>query len=112
MKELSGPADLDAALAAPGPAVLYKHSTRCDLCDSAIAEVEAFARGRPDVDVYYLDLLAHRDVSNSIAARLGVRHESPQAIVLRAGKAVAVLNHEAVRADALERASAQPSRQA
>jgi bacillithiol system protein YtxJ len=103
MKELSGPADLDLALAAE-VAVLYKHSTRCGLCDAAIEEVRAFEEARPEVPVHLLDLLAHRDVSDAVAARLGVKHESPQAIVLKGGRAVAVLNHRAVRAGALEKA--------
>ena len=104
MKELTGLADLDIALAA-GSAVIYKHSTRCGLCDAAIDEVRDF-EARGGAMVFYLDLLEHRDVSDEIARRLGVRHESPQAVVLRDGKVVAVLNHRAVRADALEKALA------
>jgi bacillithiol system protein YtxJ len=105
MKDLSSLADLDAALApVPGPVVLYKHSTTCGMCDASIAAVEDFERTHPGMDVHYLDLLAHRDVSNAIAEKLGVRHESPQAIVLRDGKAVAVLNHRLIRADALSKA--------
>lgn len=109
MKELAAAPDLDDALASPGTSVLYKHSTRCGLCDETIAEVEAFAASHPEAAVYYLDLLAHRDVSDAIAERLGVRHESPQAVVVRAGKVVAVLNHRAIRAAALERAVAAAS---
>ncbi len=101
MKELRTLSDLDAALAAKGSVVLYKHSTQCGICDMAIEEVEKHAKAG---DFYYLDLLAHRDVSNAIAARLGVKHESPQAIILRDGKVVAVLNHRAIRLAALENA--------
>ena len=104
MIELRDAAGLDAALAAPGDAVLYKHSTRCGLCDAAIEEVRAFEGARSDVAVHYLDLLAHRDVSTAIAERLGVKHESPQALVLRSGRLLAVLNHRSIRADALEKA--------
>lgn len=105
MKQLESLADLDLALAGgPGPVALYKHSTQCGICDSAIEEVEAFELKNPSATIYYLDLLAHRDVSNAIAQRLGVRHESPQFIVLQAGKPVAVLNHRAIRVEAIAKA--------
>jgi bacillithiol system protein YtxJ len=105
MQELQTLADLDRALAAKGKVVLYKHSTQCGICDGAIEEVEAFLKAKPGAaEIYYLDLLAHRDVSNAIAQRLAVKHESPQAIVLDGGKVAAVLNHRAIRVAALEKA--------
>src|SRR4051812_18266382 len=106
MKELANLKDLDAALAAqPGPVALYKHSTQCGISEAAIEEVQAFEEKNPAaVTIYYLDLLAHRDVSNAIAQRLGIRHESPQFIVLKDGKAATVLNHRAIRVDALAQA--------
>ena len=106
MKDLASLSELDQVLApAPGPVAIYKHSTQCGMCDSAIVEVEEFAAKHPSVPVYYLDLWAHRDVSNAVAQRLGVRHESPQFIVLREGKPVAVLNHRAIRLAALEKSA-------
>lgn len=105
MKPLGSLADLDAALAeAKGVVVLYKHSTQCGVSDGALAEIEEFTAAHPAATFYYLDLLAHRDVSNAIAQRLGVKHESPQAIVLKDGKVSAVLNHRAIRIEGLKRA--------
>ena len=106
MKDLNGLPDLDRALAdAKRKVVLYKHSTQCGICDGAIEEVEQFLKAHPAAaEFYYLDLLEHRDVSNAIAQRLGVKHESPQAIVLEDGKVAAVLNHRAIRVAALEKA--------
>jgi bacillithiol system protein YtxJ len=103
MKELASLDDLEDALApTKGVRVLYKHSTQCGICDTAITELEAFMEQHPDAATFhYLDLLAHRDVSDAIAQRLGVKHESPQAIVLKEGKVTAVLNHRAIRVDAL-----------
>jgi bacillithiol system protein YtxJ len=104
MKELSNLADLDSALAGQnGTIVLYKHSTQCGNCDRAIAEIKAFMADHPAPTFYYLDLLEHRDVSNAIAQRLGVKHESPQAIVLKDGKVSAVLNHRAISSASLEK---------
>jgi bacillithiol system protein YtxJ len=101
MKQLNSIADLDQALAAAGSVVLYKHSTQCGICDAAIEEMEKHAGSR---DFYYLDLLEHRDISNAIAQRLGVKHQSPQAIFLKDGKVAAVLNHRAIRLPAIEQA--------
>jgi bacillithiol system protein YtxJ len=106
MKELASLADLDMILSPDaGPVAIYKHSTQCGLSDSAIEEVQAFEAKHPAAGtLYYLDLLAHRDISNAIAQRLGIRHESPQVIVLKEGKPVAVLNHRAIHLAALVQA--------
>ena len=106
MKDLASLQDLDVLLApAPGCVVIYKHSTQCGMCDAAIEEVRAFEGERPAATtIYYLDLLAHRDVSNAVAQNLGVRHESPQVLFLKEGKPAAVLNHRAIRLDALRKA--------
>jgi bacillithiol system protein YtxJ len=106
VKDLQSLSDLDRALADPkGTVVLYKHSTQCGICDGAIEEIEQFLKDHPaSGEFYYLDLLAHRDVSTAIAQRLGVKHESPQAIVLENGKVAAVFNHRAIRVAALEKA--------
>ena len=98
MRSLASLADLDALLAEQGPVLLLKHSTRCPISAAALEEVEAFTP-----DFVYLDLLAHRDVSNAVADRLGIPHESPQAIVLKGGRAAAVLNHDEITRAALAR---------
>lgn len=105
MKDLDTLRGLDALLdPSPEPRILYKHSTQCGMCDTAIEEVRSFEENHPAAAIYYLDLLAHRDVSDAVARKLGVRHESPQAILLKDGKVLAVLNHRAIRAEALEKA--------
>ena len=96
MRRLTSTAGLDALLAEPGPLLLFKHSTQCPVSAAALEEVEAWGG-----DYVYLDLLAHRDVSNAIAAKLNVRHESPQAIFVKAGRAERVLNHDEITRDAL-----------
>ncbi len=74
------------------PVVLFKHSTTCSISSMAKSRLE----GESDVnspEIYYLDLLAHRDVSNTIADKYGVRHESPQVIVLSNGQATYHASH-------------------
>ena len=52
-----------------------------------------------DIEIYYLDLIQFRSVSNLIADRLGVWHHSPQLILLKEGKATYNASHQAIRTD-------------
>ena len=103
MIELKSASDLERALREKErPVVLFKHSTTCPVSAAADDEYRAFAGSQPDAAIFtHLDLLAYRKVSNSIAERLGVRHESPQAIVVKGGKVAGVLNHHAITGEAL-----------
>lgn len=96
MRALTTLAELDALLKEPGPTLLFKHSTRCPISAGALEEMEAFGG-----EFVYLDLIAHRDVSNEIARRLGVQHESPQLILVKGGRAAAVLNHDEIQRSAV-----------
>ncbi len=66
------------------PQVIFKHSTRCHTSSLALNRLERTEA--PDfVDFNFLDLLAYREVSNSIADKLSVYHESPQIILIKDG---------------------------
>ena len=66
------------------PVVLFKHSTRCSISSMALNRLQNLDdEFYNNVDFYYLDLIAHRDVSNEIAAKLDVHHESPQVIFVK-----------------------------
>src|ERR1700756_199400 len=64
--------------------LILKHSTRCSLSSTVINRLERNwqATGTEKIKPYYLDLLAHRDISNEIAGRYKVRHESPQVLLI------------------------------
>lgn len=49
-----------------------------------------------NAEFYFLDLLAHRDISNKIASDFEVTHQSPQMIVLKDGKAIKNASHQAI----------------
>lgn len=80
------------------PIMLFKHSTRCSISSAALARME---RGWKDGNVkpYYLDLIAHRDVSNAIAHKYGVEHQSPQVLLIKNGQAVYNESHMGINAD-------------
>ena len=83
--------------------VIFKHSTQCSISEAAHGEVmAAFAEFPAAADWVLLDLLEHRDVSNQVAKLLGIKHESPQFIVLEKGVVKSVLNHRAIKRAALQ----------
>ena len=102
-REVPDAAALEAAIGGPR-AVLFKHSTRCPVSAYVIDEVMEFAEDHPEWPVYVLNVIEQRPLSNEAAERLGVRHESPQAFVLRHGRVHWHGSHNEVTADALRRA--------
>ena len=76
------------------PIVIFKHSTTCPISSMAKSRVDRAFKGEElPFDYYHLDLLRHRNVSSHIAQVLGVRHESPQAIVISNGEAIHHSSH-------------------
>lgn len=105
LRKLANEADLDGALRLE-LAVLYKHSPVCGLSTRARREVRRFLEAHPDLSVYIIDVIRQRELSREIEGRTGIRHESPQAIVLRGGDATWHGSHRAVTEEALTRAVA------
>ncbi|OMQ13234.1 bacillithiol system redox-active protein YtxJ [[Flexibacter] sp. ATCC 35103] len=84
------------------PVVIFKHSTRCSISRMALKQFEREYDLNESVDAYFLDLIAHRDISNEIASRFNVYHESPQLILIRNGKAIYDVSHSDIDAVALK----------
>jgi bacillithiol system protein YtxJ len=83
--------------------VLFKHSTRCSISRMALKQFDTeFNYPEEKIDWYLLDLLNHRDLSNEIASRYNVMHQSPQIIVIRNGKAVFNESHDSISAEDLK----------
>lgn len=85
-------------------ALLYKYSPICPLSDHASAHVGRFMKEHPGLPVFDVDVIRGRETSRALEGLLGVRHESPQAILLRSGKPVWVASHTGVNVRALEQA--------
>jgi bacillithiol system protein YtxJ len=80
------------------PQVIFKHSTRCSVSDMAKARLERAINDLAVMaDVYYLDLIRYRETSNFIAEFFGVKHESPQVLVIRNGKCILEQSHYDIR---------------
>lgn len=98
-QRLESAEDFEAALeASRGHRVaILKHSTTCPVSSLAKNRIDrALLDGSLGLPTYYLDLLRYRNVSNLIAERLAVRHESPQLIVVDDGAAVYSSTHLAI----------------
>lgn len=81
------------------PVILFKHSSTCPISAGAYREMSKVTE-----DVALLVVQRARDLSREVERRTGVRHESPQAIVLRNGQAVWNASHWDVTSDAVEKA--------
>ncbi len=87
------------------PQIIFKHSTTCPISGMAKRRLEG--DWSLDMNPYYLDLLSYRSVSNAIADKLEVRHESPQVIILHKGKAVYNESHLDISATDLKQSLEQ-----
>lgn len=94
--------ELDGLFAASGdkPVVLFKHSLTCPISHFAYEEMSLLK----DEAVALVIVQDARRVSNEIAARTGVRHESPQTIILRDGKPVWHASHYDITKSSVTRA--------
>ena len=77
------------------PQVIFKHSTRCSISSVAKKRLEK-SKTQEEVSFYFLDLFAYRSISNAIASRFNVTHESPQILVIKEGRCVYDESHMSI----------------
>jgi bacillithiol system protein YtxJ len=79
-----------------GNIMIFKHSTRCSISSSALNRVERSWNNEQDDDKvkpYFLDLIAHRDISNQIAQKWNIEHQSPQVLIIKNGECIYSESH-------------------
>lgn len=80
------------------PQLIFKYSSRCSLSDMIRERLER--KSAPGgIDFYFLDLIRYRGISNHVAERFKVRHESPQVLLIKNGECVYEESHTAIRMD-------------
>ena len=72
------------------PVLIFKHSTRCSISSMALNRLTGNSE---PVDFYYLDVIANRNISNLLASRFSVHHESPQVLMIVKGECVYEASH-------------------
>ncbi|MAU27163.1 MAG: bacillithiol system redox-active protein YtxJ [Muricauda sp.] len=86
------------------PQVIFKHSTTCGISRMVL---NGFQKSYPfsaeEADLYYLDLHAHRNISNRVAEEFQVVHQSPQLLVVKNEKVVFHTSHGAITEVDLDR---------
>ncbi len=84
--------------------IVFKHSTRCGISSMVMKQfVSAYTLSDKDADLYYLDLLNHRDVSSEIGYKFQVFHESPQILIIKKGEVVTHASHGGINAIELQK---------
>jgi len=76
------------------PVLLFKHSTSCGISSGVFRDVSAV-----EAEINLVIVQTDRDISNEIERRTGIKHESPQAIVLKDGEAVYHASHYDITID-------------
>lgn len=85
------------------PVLIFKHSTRCSISRFALKQFEFEFDMQEVILPYYLDLLNFREVSNEIANRYNVQHQSPQILVLKNKEVVYHVSHEGIAVSELKK---------
>jgi len=84
--------------------VIFKYSTHCGSSRMALRQFEKNYLIEDDsIKLYFLDLIAFREVSNEVAIRFQVLHHSPQLIVIKNGNTIHHSSHYSIDAGILER---------
>jgi bacillithiol system protein YtxJ len=108
MKDVTTTDDLAAVLRGP-LTLVFKHSPRCPISVDSLEEIEAHLGSRREGLLTILDVVRHRALSRDLERLSGIRHESPQAILVRDGKVVWHASHFDITPAAIDRELAAAS---
>lgn len=87
------------------PVLLFKHSYSCGVSAEALDELISHLNDEiADVRYAMVTVQTHREISNAVSTKLGVRHETPQALLVRDGRVVWSASHFRVNATELAKA--------
>lgn len=110
IEQLTDPATWQQVRSDPGLSLVFKHSTTCPI--SKVAH-EAFLHWAPSalgstVKLYRVYVIEDRSLSREIADDTGIPHQSPQALLMQAGKVLWHASHWAITEESLSHAVADP----
>lgn len=83
------------------PVIMFKHSTTCPISAYAYGEFTSYDA---PVNTYLVKVIENRAVSNEIESDLGIRHESPQAFLIKDGQAIWNASHRKITSKEIKRA--------
>ena len=82
------------------PKVLFKHSTRCSISSMALSRMQPDIKS---IDFYLLDIIANRELSNQVAHRFNVLHQSPQLLIIFKGESRYDTSHLGISSTVVDR---------
>jgi len=88
------------------PQLIFKHSTRCSISSMVLSRLER-STAPDNIDFYYLDLIAHRNISGLVSESFQVYHESPQVLLIKNGECFYDESHGAISMDEIAVQTAQ-----
>lgn len=86
------------------PVLVFKHSPTCGVSAEAFDEIAALLAEPQPAPVYLVHVIESRQVSNAIAERFGVRHQSPQVLLMSHRQVRWTASHFHVTAEKIRRA--------
>ncbi|PLS02041.1 bacillithiol system redox-active protein YtxJ [Neobacillus cucumis] len=107
LKKIDTVQQFDELINNGGKFFFLKHSLTCPISLAAYKEYEKFAGTNEDAPTYYLAVQDSRPLSNEIAERFEIKHESPQAILFSEGKAVWNASHWKITSRSLTDANSE-----
>ena len=78
------------------PQLIFKHSTTCSISKMALSRMER-SEAPENIQFYYLDLLNYCAISNAIAEKFNVYHESPQILLIKNGECIFDESHGGIQ---------------
>lgn len=94
--------DLIVSMSEEKAVLIFKHSTRCSISRFALKQFENEFNLEEKIEPYFLDLLNYRDISNEIAFRFNVQHQSPQVLLIKNGVVVYDASHSDIVVEELK----------
>ena len=91
-ERLTSPEELDALLerSIEVPQLIFKHSSRCSLSSMAFNRLQT---DLPNVGQYFLDIIKYRELSNLIAQKFEITHQSPQILIIHNQRCIFDTSH-------------------
>ncbi len=80
--------------------IIFKHSTTCGISKMVFNKFEKnFDKLIKDIKYYYLDLLKYRSLSNFVAEKFDITHQSPQVLLIKNGEVIYHKSHFSISID-------------
>lgn len=85
--------------------LIFKHSTRCGISRMVLKNFEnEYNLQDSGMELYFLDLLENRAISNEIALKFNVLHQSPQVLVIQNEGIIYHDSHHQISVEAIKKA--------